>query len=164
MIKEIKRHIEKELQTDDKVLFEHAETVEAKKSLLTEVCNQWSQICSKVALDFFNRPFILTLAPELLTAILLYVSETYVMRLKLFNQNKHSLNVHIQTVSAVGGISNTESSKTKASSLNANSTIGDGHRVSPTFTVNSGSTSKGNICHMTGQQVLTKEIGIHFNT
>ena len=61
------------------------ESVEAKRSLLTEICNQWSLICSKAALDSFNRVFVLTLAPELIAAILLYVSETYMLRLKLFN-------------------------------------------------------------------------------
>ena len=83
------------------------ESIDAKKSLLTEICNQWSLICSKVALDFFNRLFVLTLAPELIAAILLYVSETYVLRLKLFNQAKHSLNVQIQNFGIAGVISNT---------------------------------------------------------
>lgn len=160
VINEIRRHVEKDFQAGSEA---NSESVQAKKSLLADVCNQWNQICSKVALDSFNRSFALTLPPEILTAIFLYVSEKYLLRLKLFSQNKHTLQVHIQTTSTAGGLSNTDSSKTKAGSFNANSTS-DGLRVSPTFTVNSGSTSKGNIHPMTGEQVLNSELSINFDS
>ena len=62
-----------------------AETGKAKRTLLTEFCHMWSQVISKIAIDSFNRHFSLVLPPALLVAVFLYVSERYLLRLKLFS-------------------------------------------------------------------------------
>ena len=82
MIKKVGKQIEKDFKMSDNPM---VEVPKAKRALLTEVCHMWSQVCSKIAIDSFNRHFCLVLPPALLAAVFLYVSERYLLRLKLFS-------------------------------------------------------------------------------